>query len=422
MKKPNYARSRLMYIIEAALEYFISILIGGAYIAKVATAIGFSDGTVGIITSFLSLGQAFQLLALLLRDKTPVKKWVTGLHVLNQCLFSLVWFTPLFPFSTAVKGALFIVFLLSGHILGNVLMPSKTNWFMSLVDDHKRGVFTANKEIVSLISGMIFSYVMGALYDYFEASGNVTAAFLVGGATIAGLMILHTLTLLLSDEKPVESKHHVSIRAMFADRKYTGTFFLVIGMNALWSVSHYISTPFYGTYQIKELGFSMTFVSVLGIVYAVVRSVFSRVLGRYADKKSFASMLNVCYILVGAAFLINSFAAPGFGRIFFIVYYVLYAISMAGLNSAMINLIYDYVNPEHRTLALAFSSGICGVLGFLSTFLAGFLVDWIQSLENGFLGLGIYAQQVVSFLSFLLVIGCFLYVNLVVRKLPKRGE
>lgn len=133
-------------------------------------------------------------------------------------------------------------------------------------------------------------------------------------------------------------------------------------------------------------------------------------------------MLNVCYILVGAAFLINSFAAPGFGRIFFIVYYVLYAISMAGLNSAMINLIYDYVNPEHRTLALAFSSGICGVLGFLSTFLAGFLVDWIQASEKGFLGLGIYAQQVVSFLSFLLVIGCFLYVNLVVRKLPKRGE
>jgi len=248
MKESNYARSRILYIIEAALEYFISILTGGAYLAKIAVQVGLPDSVTGIITSFISLGLGFQIFALLLRNKTPVKRWVTILHVLNQGLFALVWFTPLFPVSGWMKGALFIFFLLSGHIISNILMPSKTNWFMSLVDDRKRGVFTANKEIVSLLSGMVFSYVMGALYDYFEASGQTTAAMITGGAAIGGLMILHTLTLIFSEEKPVEKTAKTSLRAFFADRKQTKTIFLVIGTNVLWAVAHYVSTPFYGTY------------------------------------------------------------------------------------------------------------------------------------------------------------------------------
>jgi MFS family permease len=332
-----------------------------------------------------------------------------------------VWFTPIFPVSGWMKGALFIFFLLSGHIISNILMPAKTNWFMSLVDDRKRGVFTANKEIVSLLSGMVFSYVMGALYDYFEISGQTTAAMITGGAAISGLMILHTLTLIFSEEKPVEKTEKTSIRSFFADRNQTKIIFLVIGINILWAVAHYVSTPFYGTYQVKELGFSMTFVSVLGILYAVFRSVFSRFLGRFADKHSFASMLNICFSLVAVAFLVNTFTVPENGKILFTVYYVLYAVSMGGLNSAAINLIYDYVAPEQRTVALAFSQSLSGIVGFLTTFLAGFFVDWIQS-SGGLFGLRIYAQQAVSFLSFLLVLFSLLYVNTVVRKLPKRKE
>ena len=202
MKRPNYAFSRVMYIIEVALEYFISMMIGGAYLAKIAGEIGLSDSTTGVLTSFVSLGLGFQIFALFLRNKTPVKRWVSILHIVNQCLFALVWLTPLFPLSGTGKTVLFIGFLLIGHVLCNVITPSKVNWLMSLVDDRKRGVFTANKEIVSLISGMIFSYVMGALYDFFEAKGETVSALIIGGITIFGLMILHTVTLLLSDEKP----------------------------------------------------------------------------------------------------------------------------------------------------------------------------------------------------------------------------
>ncbi len=124
MKKTNYARSRVLYIIEAAVEYFISILIGGAYLAKIASEVGLSDSTTGIITSFLSLGQGFQIFALLLRNKTPVKRWVTALHIVNQCFFAFVWLVPVFPLSGVARGLLFVVYQLSGHVISYILMPA----------------------------------------------------------------------------------------------------------------------------------------------------------------------------------------------------------------------------------------------------------------------------------------------------------
>ena len=44
---------------------------------------------------------------------------------------------------------------------------------MRLVDDDKRGRFTALKEIVSLLGGMVFSFVVGMVMDACDANGNL---------------------------------------------------------------------------------------------------------------------------------------------------------------------------------------------------------------------------------------------------------
>lgn len=43
---------------------------------------------------------------------------------------------------------------------------------MSLIDDNRRGKFTANKEIISLVAGMALSFVMGAVIDHFAEIGK----------------------------------------------------------------------------------------------------------------------------------------------------------------------------------------------------------------------------------------------------------
>ena len=106
-----YRRSRLLYIIQAALEYFVSILVAGAYLAKVTTAVGMSEGMTGVLSSFVSLGCGFQLVAIFLANKRPVKRWVSVLHIVNQLFFALIYLVPFVKISKTAKTICFIVFL-----------------------------------------------------------------------------------------------------------------------------------------------------------------------------------------------------------------------------------------------------------------------------------------------------------------------
>lgn len=420
MDQDRYRTSRILYILEAALEYFISILVTGTYLAKITSSIGMNDTLTGILTSFVSLGCGFQMIAIFLANKRPVKRWVTILHSLNQLFFVLIYLVPFIQLTKTQKTVMFIVFLLMGHIINNVVNSPKINWFMSLVDDKKRGDFTANKEMVSLISGMIFSFAMGAVIDHFETIGNINGAFIVCGLSVFALMILHSATLVCSKEKPCEENEKISARQLLGELIKDKNLFKVILISVLWNVVNYSATPFYGSYQIKELGFTMTYVSILSAIYAIVRAIFSKPLGMFADKYSFAKMLNICFSIMLVGFGINIFTVPANGKVFFTIHYMLYAVAMAGINSATINLIYDYVEKGKRVGALALSSTLSGFAGFFITLIISPLVSYIQHNDNRFLGMHVYAQQVVSAIATMLLVVLIIYLNSVDKKLKSR--
>ncbi|MBQ7370258.1 MAG: MFS transporter, partial [Clostridia bacterium] len=376
--KDLYKTSRILYIIEASLEYFISLLVTGAYLAKVTEAIGLSDTLTGILTSFVSLGCGFQIIAIFLANKRPVKRWVTVLHSVNQLFFALIYLIPFIDLTKTQKTVLFVLFLLVGHIINNVVNSPKINWFMSLVDDHKRGSFTASKEMVSLIGGMVFSFAMGAVIDRFEMAGDLNGAFIVCGISVFVLMLLHSATLIFSKEKESSEEEKISTKQLLIELIKDKNLFKVILISVLWNVVNYVATPFYGSYQIKELGFSMTFVSALSAGYAIVRTIFSKPMGKFADKYSFAKMLNICFVVMLVAFGFNVFTVPENGKVLYTIYYMLNAVGMAGINSATINLIYDYVDKEKRVGALALKSTLAGFAGFFTTLAVSPLVSHIQ--------------------------------------------
>lgn len=418
-KKDAYKTTRIMYILEAAFEYFINLLLGGAYIAKLTTAIGLSNAMSGVVTSFVSLGLGFQLIAIFLANKTPVKRWVTILHSVNQLAFGLVYIVPFFKVTKTVKIVLFIALLLTGHILNNVVNSPKINWLMGAVDDKKRGSFTANKEIFSLIGGMIFSFVVGGIIDHFEAVNDLDSAFLFCGIGIFGLTALHTVTLLFSKEKPHDKKENIPTGQLLKELGRDKNLWKLIVYFMLWGFVYYATYPFYGTYQNEELGFSMTYVSILAALYAIVRACASPFMGKIGDKYSFTTLLNVCLVTMLVAYGINIFTVPSNGKLFYTAYYVMFAIGMAGIENCSINLIYDFVAKEKRVGAFALKNTLAGFTGFFSTLIMSRLVEHIQDNGNTFFGMQVYAQQVVTVIGVIGIIGILLYVNLVVRKMQK---
>jgi len=409
---------RLCYIIEAALEYFISILVTGAYLARVTSALGFSDSLTGILSSFVSLGCVFQLGSIaLFRRSRRIKRPVMLIHIVNQTLFAFVHLTPELPLSAGMKTALFLLCYCGGYALSHLTLPPKTSWLLGLVPDRSRGSFTATKEIVSLIGGMVFTFIMGTVVDSLVAAGQTHMTFLFTGVTLFVLMILHTLSLAPVRETPSDAASGGgSLRELFRNRHYLR----VLPVILLWYAASGFATPFYGAYQIKELGFSMTFVSVLSIVCAVVRSLASPLTGRYADKTSFSRMVVLCFDIAAAAFLVSCFAVPANGSVMFMIYQCLNAVAMAGINSALSNLIYDHVHGAERSNALAISSSLSGVSGFLATCVMSMVVESIQRSGNRLMGFSMYPAQFVSGVALVLTIVVTVYVRTVVIPAEKR--
>lgn len=413
-------RSRIMYIFEAALEYFISILVAGSYLATLTKELGFSDSLTGILSSVISLGCLFQLFSLLVRRK-KVKAFVLIFSIINQLLFMLLYIIPLTNFEKHTKIVIFVVLIFLAYLIYNFVHPKKINWLMSLIDDKQRGSFTANKEIVSLVSGMIFTFGMGAIIDYFSETGRIRLAFVFSAIVIFALMVLHSLTMLFTVEKELPSSNKKNYKQTFVELIKNKNIIKVTIIFILYYISTYISTPFYGTYQISELGLNLKFVSAAVMCGSISRILISKFWGRYADKKSFAAMIEKCFIFMGLSQLSVIFAVPATGKVMFVIYYILHGIALGGINSALINLIFDYVPIEKRADSLAVTQAVAGLTGFITTLCISPAASYIQNNGNSIFGLNVYAQQFVSIIALLFTIFAIIYTRKVFINSKQEG-
>ncbi len=397
--KDLYKKSRICYIVEATLEYLISILIGGAYLARLTDAVGISDSATGIISSLASCAAVAQLAALAMMNLRSVKRIVVIGHTINQLLFAFLYLTPFVPIAPGMRAIVLGGCLLTGHLISAAIHAAKINWFMALVDNHKRGIFTANKEIVSLLSGMAFTFTMSAVIDHYDAKGDQRGSFILLSITVFVMCVLHTLSMVLSKEKTVSKETVQREKVKIRDLVRNKSMLKVILVSVLWHMINSSVTPFFGSYQNKELGFSMLFVSVVSAIGSLSRVLASRPMGRFADKYSFSKMLVLCFGIQALSALTGVFTVPSNGHVMFIIYFALHYTAMAGINSSMINLMYDYVPSKMRMAALSFQSILGGLAGFLTTLVCSRLLEHIQAAGNRFLGLSVYAQQVLSAIS-----------------------
>lgn len=403
--KPAHA-----YIVQAALEYFLSIIVGGTYLAVITKALGVPDNITGILSSVISLGCLFQLLSIPLGHIK--KRTILISSILYQLLFMSLYVIPLTNFSQSIKVTLLVVAIVGAYLLYNIIHPKKINWLMSFIDNEHRGTFTANKEIISLIGGILFSFGTGMLVDHYSALGQVSQYFTLAIGIIIVLISLHTVSLAVIKEKeePIPAKIGLlkHIKELFSDKKILQ----ITLVFALYYASSYICTPFYSTYKIGELGLSLTFLSALGMCGSVARISVSKLWGRIADKTSFASMIEKCFFFLLAAQLCMCFAIPANGALMVLLYFVLHGIALGGVNSALINLVFDYVPAEKRADSLAITQAAAGLTGFVITLLASPMVDHIQKNGNVFMGIPMYAQQVLSAFSAIIIVIAIIFVRM----------
>lgn len=403
--------TRIGFVADESIDYFISLFVTSTFLGYLSDALGFNDAAQGIINTIPTLALAAQFFSMLLTGRR-VKRLVTVCMVTNQLAFILLYMIPIFNIPPALKSILFVACLILANVINNAIKPARLVWLMQSVDNDKRGSFTANKEMISLAGGAVISMSLGALADtYRDVNGAPTREFyVICAVALVALMILHTVSMIISDEEP-PMVDVVPVREIFKRVMTNRALFKLIPMDVFYYLSVGISTPFFASYLREELGFKMSVITTITIVGVIARIVASPIMGRISDKKSFSFTMILCTAFLGIGYLGACFTAPGAARWIYLVYVIFYGFSTAGLNSGLLNLVYDYVAPADRAAALGIKNACGGFVGFLASLGAGAALAKIQEIGGlTVFGVTLYAQQVLSIVSAIIIPIFILYI------------
>ncbi len=414
---PAYRRSRNAYTAQCAFEYLVALLISDAFLAKLLVTLGISDAMVGIISSLTSLAFVVQLVSLSLSGTgISSKKIVLLCTTVSQLLYFSLYLLPLFPLSEAARTVLPTVFVVVGYGFYYISINLCLRWGNSFVAPENRGRYSATKEMISLFAGMAFTTAVGYFFDHLAESGNMSGALLFVAFLILLNAIANIVCLCIMKKEDVPAKKQKkSLSDILKNTMGNKNFRSVVWMTVLWEMGRYFVIGYLGVYKTGDLMMSVLLVQIINTVGAGVRMVGSRPFGSYSDRTSYARGMSLGLLLAAIAFFANIFTTPE-TWFFIIVYTLLYNLSLAGINANSYNVVYSYVDSDYFVEALAIKNSIGGICGFLTSLLAGVILDAIQKNGNTLFGVQLYGQQVLSALSFVLTIATFLLVKLVIEK------
>ncbi|MBQ7778941.1 MAG: MFS transporter [Clostridia bacterium] len=418
---PSAKRSRLMYIIEAAFEYFVLLLIGGAYLAKLLSNMGIPDSTVGIISSVLSLAVFSQLISIFFVQKIRnVKKTVVPIHMLGQCLFTFLYLLPFLKLPTSVASLFVGGCLLIGYLCRSSVASIIYRWASSFVDPSRRASFSSAVSIVSLSSDIVVSFGASALFDYLckthgDHAGFLFLAILILVFNVVDLICLACMTNV--KQEPEERAHTLKvsevIRMLFSNKSYICAIFAY----ALWCVGSGIFVGFIGIYQIKELGMSLTLIAGLGIGSSFAQMLSSKLIADYTDKRNYAYGLNLGFSIAAVATLCIVFTTPKIWwmMIFYVLIYNSATVAI-GQNSG--NIAFNYVDSKYYVEAVAIMNSIGGICGFGASLIGASIFETVQKNGNQLFGIKVYGQQVLAVIAFFIIVIDILFTKLVLEKRP----
>lgn len=413
----EYKKSRAFYTAQCMFEYFISILTADAFLAKLLKYIGLSDALTGILSSLISFTFLFQLLSIPLAGRLKkVKKPIIFLDTLSQLLFASLYIVPFMAFGVTGKGITVTALILLAYLALYLNTSICYKWGNSFVLPEKRGVFSATKEMISLVAGVFFTLGAGFILDKFEADGNLRGGFrftAVGMAIICAcnfVCLFFMKDTALSESGAKQSAGEI-IKRTFKDKNVRNAMILT----ALTEFSRYITIGFMGTYKTIDLGFSVSKIQIFNVAACMGRFAISRPLGKYSDKKSFSDGYFLGNILTLSAFIFGVFTTAE-TKWLIIPFTVLYQMSFAGTNQNTFNMMYAYVDDEYILSAMAVNNSVRGIFGFAASFIGSFILDSIQKSENMFMGMNVCAQQVLCALSALLTVAALIFNKKVVSK------
>lgn len=421
----EYKRSRISYAVQCTLEHLLGLLVLDAFLAKLLTYMGLSDALTGIVTTFSSVAFVFQLLSIkLVQSRFSTKKMVIFFDVLSQGFFMLLYFVPFVNIDAQAKKLFVVVGIMIGQAGKCVISTLYFKWANTYVSPKRRAIYSAKKEMISLICGIIFSLVMGWIIDWFEDISNIRGGFLFIGSSMLIINIANFISLLLikDEEKTARLEMRVPLKEVI-NHYFTNKLYLRYVLTGfVRSIGGNMIFGFIGVYKTNDLGFSILTLQIINILADFVRMAVSTPFAKFSQKYGYIKGMELAAFINVLGYILIVFTTPD-SKWLIIVYTFLYAISLAGTIQNSFNVNYTLLPQKYMTQVSSITQTISGIISLLAAILGGRLLSFVQQNGNTVFGVKIYGQQLLALIAVIIIlISIILRYIFVVKPLDKKEK
>lgn len=438
----DYERSRRRYIVGDSAAQTIAQLAGGTFLVSLMLSVGFSDAQAGILTSIASLAAFFQLFTMGKVNHMKKRKLFICLMTVQKLYLALIFFIPLLPAHNVVCQMLLIGGYFIAQICAQVGTPATQDWIASLVPARLRGNYFSRKDAICVFVTVTMMLLSGVLMDA-TAGERQNIGFLVNGAMILLLVLLNAWAFSCMKEprqsemnmqgkeihgklrKKCIQKQAVEEGSLWEEmREAFGKpdFRMALFVTLLWQTSFYCASPFNTSYQLGELGMPFTFIMVISFLGNMLRIAITPWMGKMGDKYGMAFLYKYSLTGIFLYFVFFALAVPSNAYPMVIAGTVCSALGWSFAGIGLFGVQLELLDEKKRDIHLSILSALSGVYGFLVSFAAGQLLDFLQKAQITLSGKRVYAQQFTNILGAWFLLLTIIFLKFKVQKRERELE
>jgi MFS family permease len=364
--------------------------ITSTYSTPFALALGASNAEIGILNSvpnlFIALSQLFAGKFIQKRSRKTV---AVRLSLVQRFMWLPILLIPLLFLNQGVW--LFIVLVTLSNVVLSFANTAWFSWMGNLVPEKIRGSYFGKRSMIqsafSFSTALIAGWILGFTNSLFGFSIIFFLAFTFG------LISYFYLTKMpdLSYKKP-ENKNKKSLNVLGLLKKikrYSNFYPFTIHMSLL-NFAVNIASPFFTVYMLSVMGVGYEWYAIVVATEVLVRIFMQRYWGKLSDRFGDRTIMTICNILIVFYPFFWLFAAAPFHLILISVFA---GIAWSGFDLTTFNYLLDVTPPEDRPSYISNYKMIVGsalflgplVGGYLSQYLSGLTLFWLNSLQILFL-------------------------------------
>jgi len=357
---------------------------GGAFLAAIALHLGATNFQLGVLAALPTFSSVFQLFSIWLVKRFNNRRAIAVIsNIFARFPLFLIGILPLlFSGGTSVQVLIFTLFF--HYFFGSVAGASWNSWMKDLVPENQLGTYFSRRSRLSQILNVTLSLLTAIVLDYIKAHHPdkeimaYAGMFLTGG--ILGMTGVYALA---KTPEPKSFLANENLFRLFHKPMKDRNFRKLLVFHSAWAFSLNLATPFFSVYMLKTIGLPLSYIIGLGILTQIASIGAIRIWGKYADKYSNKTIIQLCAPIYVTCIMAWSFAGmpadKSISLLILALIHVFTGISTAGVNIALNNIGIKLASKNEAIVYLTFKNMVVAACTTAAPLIGGLLADFFAS-------------------------------------------